>query len=214
MAYEISHKSQTECLIKYVVDDTSGGNFWLETFGVGFAVLALLAGIDFVIIIIGVVILAAAWSKAKPRRTSFEIELNRKKKTVSVKSDQPGVAALRTYPLKNFKGLGFEKSRQPKGKKKSAVANLFFEFDDDIEERFISAKNSLLGQGKLQTEPDGEVFWQVPIQKIKHHTSVENAKMTIASVEAWLGPKVITQGVDEPAPIMRDLRELENRQPK
>lgn len=209
MAYEIAHKSQTECLIKYVVDKNSGNNFWLEIVIVGFVLLALASRIDLLIVIMGFAITASVLVKAKPRRATFEIELNRKKNLVSIKSNQPGIAALRTYPLNNFKGFGSVEWSESRNKKKGPLADLFLEFDDDIDAQFISAKNSLLSQGELRTEPDGEIFWRVPIQKVRHPTTVKNAETTIASVDAWLGPKAIEKKTHEPPTIMRDLRELE-----
>jgi len=214
MAYEIGHKSHNECLIKYVVDDASGNNFWLELLVVALVVMALLAGTDLLIIFIGFIVLVTILKKAKPRRTSFEIELNRKKSLISVRSDKPGVAALRTYPLENFIGFGHVESRGPKTSKTGSLADLFLEFDDNIDERFISAKNSLLSSGELKTDPNGEIFWQVPIHKVGHHTPIANAEKIIAAVDSWLGPKAIDQGTDEPAPIVRDLRELEDGETK
>jgi hypothetical protein len=213
MAYEIAHKSQSECLIKYVVDENSGNNFWLELLIVAFVLLALASAVELLIIIIGFAITASVLVKAKPRRATFEIELNRKKNLVSIKSNKPGVAALRTYPLNNFKGFGLVERPRSKKKKNGPLADLFLEFDDAIDAKSISAKNSLLNQGELKTEPDGEIFWRVPIHKIKHHTTIKNAEKTIASVDAWLGPKAIEKQTNEPPVIMRDLRELEDGEP-
>jgi len=210
MAYEIGHKSQNECLIKYVVDENSGSHFWFELFAVIFVLMALASGIDLLIIIIGFAILAMALVKLKPRRGSFEIELNRKKNLISIKSNKPGVAALRTYPLENFKGFGrVEIPRSMKNKSKP-IADLFLEFDDEIDERFISAKNSLLNRAELKTEHDGELFWQVPIHKIRHHTPLDNADTLIAAVDSWLGPKTIALTSNEAASLIRDTRELED----
>lgn len=210
MAYEVVHKSQNECLIKYVVEDEPDGKFWLEFLLVGVAVLALLGGTDLLIVIIGFVIISAAIIKNKPRRTAFEVELNRKQKLVSIRSNQTGVATLRTYPLENFKGFKSVESLRAKRKKKNGpFVELYLKFDDDIDGRFIEAKNSLLKLGVLKTKHDGDVFWQVPLQKIRHPTPVDNANKVIASVDDWLGPKVIEDSANEPPAIIRDLRDMQ-----
>lgn len=218
MPYAIEHKSYNECLIKYdeagPVREKSGVSLTMIVVGI----MAILIGIDFVVVICIIIIMAFWRNLTNPPRRSFSIELNRHKNHITIKNTGQTNAKSTVLPLDNFLGFGFHETQRPKKSKKQPYAKLFFKFDEGVLDSPLAKKSEVLELAKRVSDGDGGYVWPIPVREKTHPAPVKNVQEIIESTDAWLMQadhhSYVDTGyeIDGPAPepdIIRDFRELE-----
>jgi len=218
MPYKIKHKSYNECLIEYVEDgpvrEKSGVSLTMIVFGI----IAVLVGIDFMVVL-GVIIIMAFWRNlTNPPRRSFSIELNRYKNHITVKNTGQANAKSTVLPLEHLLGFGLQDTQRPKKSKKQPYAGLFFKFDEGVLDSPLAKKSEVLEVEKRVSDGNGGYFWPIPVRDITHPAPVKNSEKIIAATDDWLeqagdnssAEVWVETDTPEPEPeIIRDFRDME-----
>ena len=218
MPYKIKHKSYNECLIKYVEDgpvrEKSGVSLTMIVIGI----MAILIGVDFIVVICIIIIMAFWRNLTNPPRRSFTIELNRHRNHITVQNMGQANAKSTVLPLEHLLGFGFHETQRPKKSKKRPYARLFFKFDEAVLDSPLAKKSEVLELAKRVSDGKGGYIWPIPVRDIAHPAPVKNAEKIIEATDNWLmqvdGHTPLEESIemDEPAPepeIIRDFRELE-----
>lgn len=217
MPYKIKHKSYNECLIKYVEDgpvrEKSGVSLTMIVIGI----MAILIGVDFIVVICIIIIMAFWRNLTNPPRRSFTIELNRHRNHITVQNMGQANAKSTVLPLEHLLGFGFHETQRPKKSKKQSYARLFFKFDEGVLDSPLAKKSEVLEVAKRISDGKGGYIWPIPVRDIAHPAPVKNVHSIIAATDAWLmqedGQPAIeaSEKIDEPLQepeIIRDFREL------
>lgn len=218
MPYKIKHKSYNECLIQYVEDNPAGERSGVSLTMIVFGIVAVLIGIDF-LLVLGIIIIMAFWRNfTNPPRRSFSIKLNRHKNHITIKNTSQANPKSTVLPLEHFIGFGFHETQRPKKSKKQPYADLFLNFDEGVLNSPLAKKSEVLELAKRISDGKGGYVWPIPVRDISHPAPVKNAQKIIAATEDWLmqvdshSAIEASDEMDEPAPepeIIRDFRELE-----
>jgi len=189
MPYKIQHKSQNSCVIKYKKDKRSRRKKRYDmTLFVCFIIMVLM-GVD--ILFAGAMWLAAGivLGALQPPYVNFEIELNRQKNRIYIRSKDQPRAKTASYPLSDLGGIGVRNLKR-------SQADLFL---------------------KIRSEQDG--FQKIPVRKLDHPVPRENAETIAEAVEEWLRLTDETQMIEESVTpddppqeeeIFRDFRDMDN----
>jgi len=196
MHYQIQHKSHNSCLIKYTKSYRRRGRKKRSDLSlVVLGVIAIMLGVDIVVVIIACIMIGLFFSVMKTPNFNFEIELNRRKNLLSIKNSEQSNPKVKTYPLDHFNGFGSRDLER-------AQADLF-----------------------LKIEPSMGLFQKIPIWKFETPVPRANAAKIIHDVDEWLKLTAeadrVEEGQDaevlspeapelEPEPeILRDFRDME-----
>jgi len=218
MPYEIKHTSRNECLIQYTLDDEADRKKGVGLPVLTFGVIAIVMGMDISAAIIIVVLVLFLIGRLHPPRTDFEIEINRRKKRITVRNTKQLKPKSMVYPLDNFFGFEISEAQSPQKSKHGSYGDLFFKFNNAVKANEKASRNTLLHRATKQVN-DGRVFWKTPIRAQSYPVPLDNAVDIVEVVDAWLDTnhdvenQIEAASVDTPNPdpepeVMRDFRDM------